>query len=75
MSFQLQILIYVLPRIAAKDSRLRLFQYKLLNDVLYPNKMLFKFGKIESPLCVPCKMRDETLRHLFFAQKRNFETN
>ena len=75
MSFRLQILIYVLPRIATKDSRLRLFQYKLLNNVLYLNKMLFKFRKIELPLCVSCKMRDETLLHLFFAQKQNFGTN
>ena len=52
--------IYMLPRIVIKDSRLRLFQYKLLNIVLYLPKMLFKFGKNNSPLCFTCKMIDST---------------
>ena len=36
---------YVLPRIVIKDSRFSVFQYKLLNNVLYLNKMLFRFGE------------------------------
>ena len=43
--------IYLLVRIVTKDSTLRAFQFKLLNNVLYLNKMLFKFGKSGSPLC------------------------
>ena len=35
--------IYMLPRIVTKDSRLQVFLYKLLNNVLYLHKMLFKF--------------------------------
>ena len=57
--------IYMLPRIVTKDSRLRVFQCKLLNNVLYLNKMLFRFGKIDSPLCSFCKMTDETPLYLF----------
>ena len=53
------------PRIVTKDSRPGVFQYKLLNNVLYLNKMLFRFGKIDSPLCSFCKMMEETLLHLF----------
>ena len=56
----------MLPRIVTKDSRLQVFQYKLLNNVLYLNKMLFKFGKIDSPLCPFCKMIEETPLHLFY---------
>ena len=37
--------IYLLVCIATKDSTIRAFQFKLLNNVLYLNKMLFKFGK------------------------------
>ena len=51
--------IYVLPRIARKDSRVGLFQYKLLNNVLYLNKTPFSFGKIDRLLCSFCKMTDE----------------
>ena len=58
--------IYMLPRIVTKDSRLQVFQYKLLNNVLYLNKMLFRFGKIYSPLCSCCKMIEETPLHFFY---------
>ena len=58
--------IYMLPRIVTKDSRLQVFQYKLLNNVLYLNKMLFRFGKIDSLLCSFCKMIEETPLYLFY---------
>ena len=58
--------IFMLPRIVTKDTRLQVFQYKLLNIVLYLNKMLFRFGKIDSPLCSFCKMIEETPLHLFY---------
>ena len=58
--------IYMLPRIVTKDSRLQVFQYKLLDNVLYLNKMLFRFVKIDSPLCSFCKMIGETPLHLFY---------
>ena len=52
--------IYILPRIVTLDTKVRIFQYKLLNNVLYLNKMLFKFGKINSPKCSICKKEEET---------------
>ena len=58
--------IYLLVRIVTKDSKLRAFQIKLLNHVLYLNKMLFKFGKSGSPLCSFCNLKNETLYHLFY---------
>ena len=42
------------------DTKLRIFQYKILNNILCVNKMLFKFRKVESPLCSFCKAEDET---------------
>ena len=58
--------IYLLVRIVTKDSTLRAFQFKLLNNVLYLNKMLFKFGKSGSPLCSFCNLKNETPYHLFY---------
>ena len=58
--------VYVLTRIATKDSRLWVFQYRLLNNVLYLNKILFRFRKIDSSFFSFCKMIDETLLHLFY---------
>ena len=57
--------IYILPRIATADSRIRIFQYKVLHNVLYLNKKLFKFNKISSPECFFCKWEEETTIHLF----------
>ena len=59
-------LIYLLPRMVTVDTKLRVFQYKILNNILFVNKMLFKFRKVESPLCSFCKAEDETYIHLFY---------
>ena len=56
----------MLPRIVTNDSRLQVCQCKLLNNVLYLNKMLFRFGKIYSLLCSFCKMIEETPLHFFY---------
>ena len=55
--------IYLLPRRVTFDT-IAMFQYKLLNNVIYLNKMLFKFKKFDSPLC---KKVEETLLHLFIS--------
>ena len=58
--------IYLLVCIATKDSPIRAFQFKLLNNVLYLNKMLFKFGKSGWPLYFFYNVKDETPYHLFY---------
>ena len=57
--------IYILPRIVTTDSRIRIFQYKILHNVLYLNKKLFEFNKINSPECSFCKCEEEATIHLF----------
>ena len=57
--------IYMLSRAATIDPYLRIFQYKLLNNVLYLNKKLHQFGKTPSPLCSFCNIADETPEHAF----------
>ena len=57
--------IYLLPRRVTLDTNLRMFQYKLLNNVLYLNNMLFRFKKVDSPLCSYCNEEEETPLHLF----------
>ena len=56
--------IYSLPRIVAIDSELRYFQYKILCNVLYLNK-LFIFGKTDTKRCSFRNFEDETTVHLF----------
>ena len=57
--------VYLLPRRVTVDTNLRIFQYKILNNVLYLNEKLFRFKKISCPLCSFCQSENETLIHLF----------
>ena len=57
--------IYILPRVVTINSFQRNFQYKILHNILYLNKMLFTFGKIKAPLCSFCHSYDETIKHIF----------
>lgn len=57
--------IYLLPRCTTLDSKAREFQYKLLNRIIYTNKILHKMGKVASPMCSFCGKSDESLEHLF----------
>ena len=57
--------IYVLPRVVTINSFQRNFQYKILHNILYLNKMLFTFGKTKTPLCSFCHSCDETIKHIF----------
>ena len=61
-----------MPRRVTIDNNLRIFQYKILNNVLYLNEKLFKFKIVSSPLCSFCNSEDETQIHLFtLAIKQN----
>ena len=57
--------IYILPRVVTINSFQRNFQYKILHNILYLNKMLFTFGKIKIHLCSFCHSYDETIKHIF----------
>ena len=57
--------IYMLPRVVTINSFQRNFQYKILHNILYVNKMLFTFGKTKTPQCSFCHSYDETIKHIF----------
>ena len=57
---------YFLIRNTTLDKKARMFQYKVLHNILYTDKMLFKFGKVTSPRCSSSKLHDETIMHLFY---------
>ena len=59
-------LIYKLLRIATYDAKFFIFQYKLVNNVLYLNKKLFYLGIISQPKFSNCNLYDETPQHLFY---------
>ena len=49
----------------SNDTNLRMFQHKILNNILYLNKQLFIFNKKDTKLCSYCKLQDETINHIF----------
>ena len=57
--------IYLLPRKITVDSYSRMFQYKILNNILFLNSKLFHSNLVDSPLCSLCLIDNETVEHLF----------
>ena len=58
--------IYLLPRKVTTDTKLRNFQYKILNNILFLNKLLFRFKVVDTSVCSFCKLVDETALHLYY---------
>ena len=56
--------IYILPRITTIHMSLRSFQYKILNNFLFLNK-LFVFPMKKTPSYYFCNKEEETALHIF----------
>ena len=56
--------VYSLPFRTTLDSKLREFQYKILNNIVFTNDKLFRFGLSQSPNCTFCNEEPESLEHL-----------
>ena len=56
---------YLTAHKVAANRHLRRFSFKIINNVLYLNKKLFQFGKIQSPLCSFCHTKSQTTLHVF----------
>ena len=56
--------IYMIPRMVTVESKLRIFQYKVLNNILYLNDRLYKIGIVQTPLFSLCKQEKETAIYL-----------
>ena len=61
--------IYLFTCMVTVDTKLRVFQYKILNNIPLVNKMLFKLRKVESPQCSFCKAEYQNYIHLFYRCK------
>ena len=61
--------IYTLAIKLTFDSKMRIFQYKILNNILYFNKAMYKMKIADSPLCTFCSQEDETIEHIFLSSE------
>ena len=61
---------YLFPRKVTVDTKIRMFQYIILNNILYLNRRLYLMKKVQSPLCSMCdtevKSVPWTLAEFFF---------
>ena len=58
--------IYSLAFNVTLDTKLRVFQYKLLNRIIFTNNKLYKLKIVDLPFCTFCKTNEESLEHLLF---------
>ena len=58
--------VYLIPHSTSIDMKTRIFQFKILNNILYLNARLYKMGIVSSPKCFLCSESNETTTHLFF---------
>ena len=56
--------LYSLAFEAMLDTKLREFQYKILNLIIFTNKKLHWFKMADSPLCAFCNTDEESMEHL-----------
>ena len=56
--------VYSLPFRTTLDSKLREFQHKILNNIVFTNDKLFRFGLSQSPNCTFCNEEPESIEHL-----------
>ena len=59
--------IYLLPGRVTLDTRMRAFQYKILNRILYTNRILYKMNLVPSPTYTFCGDHKETLERLLIS--------
>lgn len=65
--------VYSLPFRTTLDSKLREFQYKSLNNIVFANDKLFRVGLAYSPNCTFCSEEPESLERLLLRYKVSSE--
>ena len=56
--------VYSLSFRTTLESKLREFQFKILNRIVFTNEKLFRFGMADSPSCAFCQTEVESVEHL-----------
>ena len=66
--------VYMIPRKVSISSSIRIFQYKILNDILYLNRKISEFDQEVSHLCSLCLKEPEDISCILFVNviKHNF---
>ena len=57
--------VYLLPFNVTKETKMMMFQYKIIHRILPTNSLLHKMKKVDSPTCPFCPSEIHTIWHLF----------
>ena len=63
--------VYLLAFQTTLESKIREFQYKILNCIVFTNEKLSRIGLVESPSCTFCQEVVESVEHLLFSWKQS----
>ena len=58
--------VYNLPFVITLETKLQIFQYKIIHNILPTKCSLFRMKLCESETCHLCKMQAQTLAHLLY---------
>jgi len=58
--------VYSLAFQTTLESKIREFQYKILNHIVFANEKLYRLGIVDSPNCAFCHDEVESIEHLLF---------
>ena len=61
--------VYLLSCRTTLETKLREFQFKILNRIVFTNEKLFRFDMAESDKCALCQTEVESIEHLLFSCK------
>ena len=61
--------VYLLSFRTTLETKLREFQFKILNRIVFTNEKRFRFGMAEPDKCVCCQTEVESIEHLLFSCK------
>lgn len=65
--------VYSLAFCTTLESKIREFQYKVLNCIVYTNEKLFRLGIVDSSKCIFCQKEAESIEHLLFSCAKSSE--
>ena len=61
--------VYLLSFRTILETKLKEFQFKILNRIVFTNEKLFRFDMAESDKCAFCQTEVDSIEHLFFSCK------
>ena len=57
--------LYLIPFTVTSETKLSMFQYKILHNILLTNSLLYKMGKVDTPKCPHCEHASQDIKHMF----------